>query len=213
MKKLCVSVLFVLFFCIPALSQVNVTLAWTANTETYLAGYNVYRSNQSGNYANPVNSTLITTASYVDQNLAYNFTYFWIVKAVSMDGTQSTASNEVTLTTTMNQGTVQNLKGSCDTAGNVTLSWDPFNGAQSYYVRAQTSPPPADGSFIIYLDMYQAVTAQGMTIPVGQTINSFVHWYANGVINNATHFFFTCPQVMSHPTNLNAVQNPATATK
>jgi fibronectin type 3 domain-containing protein len=210
-KKLILLLLCILFCCVPVLSQVNVSLAWDANVETYVAGYNVYRSNQSGNYANPVNPQLITTTSYTDQNLAYNFTYYWIVKAVSMDGTQSTASNEVTLTTTTNQGTVQNLKGSCDTAGNVNMSWDPFNGAESYYVRAQVSPAPADGSFIIYLDMYMMTQASGKTVPVGQTIDSWVHWYAGGVIMNSTHFVFTCPQAIAHPTNLTATQNPAVA--
>jgi flagellar hook assembly protein FlgD len=69
-------------------NKTNASLAWTANTEPDLAGYNLYRNGQK------VNTALITDIKYLDQNLAEG-TYAYTLKAQDFAGWESAASNEV----------------------------------------------------------------------------------------------------------------------
>src|SRR5438045_2900214 len=56
-----------LFQFVAAAQAQSVTLAWDPITDPYLAGYRVYRSQQSGVYAPPsLNSSLVTTSSFTD---------------------------------------------------------------------------------------------------------------------------------------------------
>src|SRR5215831_2130641 len=76
----------------------SVTLAWDSNSESYLAGYNVYRSNQSGSFpSSPLNGPLLHTASFTDSSLTSG-TYYYTVRAVSVSGQESASSNQVQVT-------------------------------------------------------------------------------------------------------------------
>jgi flagellar hook assembly protein FlgD/Tol biopolymer transport system component len=66
-------------------------LTWTGNTESDLAGYNLYRAGQK------VNASLITDITYLDQNLSEGV-YAYTVKAQDLAGWESPASNEVKIT-------------------------------------------------------------------------------------------------------------------
>lgn len=70
---------------------INASLTWTANSETDLAGYNIYRKGQK------LNSGIIKNTAYLDQNLTAG-SYSYAVKAVDLAGWESAQSNEVTLT-------------------------------------------------------------------------------------------------------------------
>jgi len=76
-----------------------VALAWTANNEADLAGYHVYRSNNSGGTYTRINSSTITTNAYNDSNVAANTTYFYQLTAVDNSANESNTSNEVFATT------------------------------------------------------------------------------------------------------------------
>jgi BACON domain-containing protein/fibronectin type III domain protein len=69
------------------------TLTWTANTETDLAGYNVYIGTQPGLYGAPV--SVGTATSYTVGNLTNGATYYFSVTAVDTDGNESLHSSEV----------------------------------------------------------------------------------------------------------------------
>ena len=75
----------------------SVKLAWDPNPESYVAGYNVYRSEQSVGFTRPpINgATLVTRTSFTDFSVQPNRTYYYAVTAVSTDGRESDYSNQV----------------------------------------------------------------------------------------------------------------------
>lgn len=76
-----------------------VTLAWDPPSDlTNVAGYNLYRSEISGEYSGRLNAETILTAVYTDNSAAASVTYYYVVKSVAADGTESVASNELTVT-------------------------------------------------------------------------------------------------------------------
>jgi hypothetical protein len=68
-------------------------LTWDANTETDLAGYNVYFGTASGQYGTPEDAGNVTT--YTLQNLTSGTRYFFAVSAYDLAGNESTLSDEV----------------------------------------------------------------------------------------------------------------------
>jgi hypothetical protein len=76
----------------PSGRQHSVTLSWKASTSP-IVGYNVYRRGTSG--VVKLNFEPITGTSYVDSMVQPGQTYFYVTKAVSAKGTESTGSNEV----------------------------------------------------------------------------------------------------------------------
>jgi fibronectin type 3 domain-containing protein len=74
----------------------DVILSWTASSTSGIAGYNVYRGTTSGGEGStPINSTPITGTGYDDTNVQAGQTYYYMVTAVSSNGTtQSACSNE-----------------------------------------------------------------------------------------------------------------------
>ena len=72
----------------------NVSLQWPANSESDLAGYNVYRSTQSGGPYAKISAGLITTTSAVDTQTTDGTTYYYVVTAVDQVGNESGYSPE-----------------------------------------------------------------------------------------------------------------------
>lgn len=76
-----------------------VQLDWSANQETDLLGYNVYRSlTLAGSYTK-LNSSVVTTASYTDENVSAATTYFYQVTALDSSGNESSRSGSLSATT------------------------------------------------------------------------------------------------------------------
>jgi hypothetical protein len=73
--------------------QHTVALNWGASTST-VAGYNVYRSQVSGNAYVKINSSLIGGMSYADGNVQSGQTYFYVATAIDASGNESVYSNE-----------------------------------------------------------------------------------------------------------------------
>ncbi|NOZ67934.1 MAG: hypothetical protein GXP46_01490, partial [Deferribacteres bacterium] len=72
-------------------NKTDARLDWTGNTESDLAGYNIYRDNQK------LNTEPITDISYLDRNLNEGI-YAYTVKAVDLAGWESEPSNEIRIT-------------------------------------------------------------------------------------------------------------------
>jgi hypothetical protein len=72
-------------------------LTWDPNPESYVAGYNVYRSLQSGNFGStPLNgATPIATTAFTDATLQSGVTYYYVVRATTVDGIESPNSSEL----------------------------------------------------------------------------------------------------------------------
>jgi hypothetical protein len=77
----------------PPTTTGTATLTWTANTETDVAGYNVYMGTQPDRYGAPVSVGKAT--SYTAGNLTGGLTYYFSVTAVNNAGIESLRSSEV----------------------------------------------------------------------------------------------------------------------
>lgn len=76
----------------------SVTLAWTANSESDLLEYEVYRGTSSSVdliAANQLNSTQLTTNAYSDTTAVNGTTYYYVVTAVDTSGNESSAPTAV----------------------------------------------------------------------------------------------------------------------
>jgi hypothetical protein len=76
-----------------------VDLSWSAPTGSTdpVAGYNIYRS-LNGGTAQLLNSTPITTTTYVDNSVVAGSTYTYTAASVDASGVQSTPSNQIQVT-------------------------------------------------------------------------------------------------------------------
>jgi len=71
-----------------------VSLDWNDNSETDLAGYNVYRSTYSGGGYSQINVSLVVDSDYVDNDVN-NFTpYYYVVTAIDANDNESGYSNQ-----------------------------------------------------------------------------------------------------------------------
>lgn len=77
----------------PPTTAGTLSLTWSANTETDLAGYKVYVGTQSGIYGQPLSVGNVT--AYQLTNLTMNTTYFVSITAVDTAGNESLHSAEV----------------------------------------------------------------------------------------------------------------------
>lgn len=84
-----------------SVSGEQVDLGWSANSESDVAGYNVYRSTVSFDAtgsATKLNSSLITGTSYTDSDTELGTTYYYRVTAVDSDRNESGLSEEAAAT-------------------------------------------------------------------------------------------------------------------
>jgi hypothetical protein len=90
------TIAMMLAFILPAWGETG-TLTWDANTEGDLAGYRIYQSNVSGQYAAPLASVGKTITSYavtlVPTSMDQRF--FFVVTAFDLAGNESKFSSEV----------------------------------------------------------------------------------------------------------------------
>jgi hypothetical protein len=72
-----------------------IELTWTINSETDLAGYNVYRSDEAGTPGQKLNSELLRAPTFRDMSVQPAKAYFYRVGAVDQSGNESTLSSAV----------------------------------------------------------------------------------------------------------------------
>jgi hypothetical protein len=82
---------------VTVVSDSQLDISWTANTETDLSHYNVYRSTVSGGPYDLIASP--TTNSYSDTGLAAATTYYYVISAVDKAGNEGEKSSEASGTT------------------------------------------------------------------------------------------------------------------
>ena len=95
MKRI-LMVIVLLFFWVSAVGAAEVTFTWDANTESDLAGYNLYQSNVSGEYifggGNAIATIPAGTETYIE-NVSEGG-WYWVVTAFDVNGNESGPSNE-----------------------------------------------------------------------------------------------------------------------
>jgi hypothetical protein len=93
----------------------QVTIKWTASTESDVIGYHLYRSQKSsGGYGSPINASLIEGTSYTD-NQPYEGTNHYLVKAVKITETGSGSY------TNMSIGITDSISGIKGSQSNITM--------------------------------------------------------------------------------------------
>ena len=81
------------FFLMTMVAHAETTLSWDAVTEHDLAGYNVYRSSESGaNYTMETTLGKVVEYTIPDELISC---VFWVVTAFDYEGLESERSNEV----------------------------------------------------------------------------------------------------------------------
>ena len=90
-------------------NAVSIRLDWTANTETDVAGYTIFRSDSADGIYNTIARNVKTT-SFVDNTTTENKPYFYSIKAVDNSLNRSAYSNQVTATATGNNDLVAHLQ-------------------------------------------------------------------------------------------------------
>jgi hypothetical protein len=71
-------------------------LTWKASS-SHVAGYNVYRSEVSGQKYQKINSSLVQGLTYTDNTVLSGVTYYYVTRAVDDQGHESANSNETTV--------------------------------------------------------------------------------------------------------------------
>jgi len=73
----------------------TVALDWSDVNDSNLAGYNVYRSTNSGSGYSALNGLLLSSSNYDDANIPHDTTFYYVVTAVDTNSTETGNSNEV----------------------------------------------------------------------------------------------------------------------
>ena len=72
----------------------TVELSWAPSSSPSVSGYNIYRAAVSGGTLTKVNSTLISAAAYMDNNVESGRTYYYVATAVDSNNVESAHSNQ-----------------------------------------------------------------------------------------------------------------------
>ncbi|MEO8253155.1 MAG: RICIN domain-containing protein [Flavobacterium sp.] len=98
----------------------SVALSWTANSESDLAGYTIFRAETSGGPYNTI-ARNVTSTSFVDNTVTISGNYFYKIKAVDKSLNASVYSNEVSAITT----------GSKDLVAFLQFDGNTFDGSEN----------------------------------------------------------------------------------
>ncbi|MCW4049564.1 MAG: hypothetical protein NWE89_07480, partial [Candidatus Bathyarchaeota archaeon] len=102
----------------------EITILWDPNTETDLAGYNVYRTDSAGGPYERINPYLITGNWYKDANLAEDVTSWYVVTAIDTSNNEGKYSNEASATTSnLAPEPVSEFTGIPLNGAKIELSW------------------------------------------------------------------------------------------
>jgi fibronectin type 3 domain-containing protein len=103
----------------------GISLNWDDNTETDLAGYDVYRSTSSGGTYTKLNTSKLTSSDYVDTGATAGTTYYYRVYAIDTSNNQSAYASASA--TRPASGTVpasaSNLAITSSSTSGVSLTW------------------------------------------------------------------------------------------
>jgi len=152
----------------------RVALYWSANTDSDLAGYNVYRSTSSPvpTSGAPLNgSNLLTSPAFIDNGVTNGTTYYYAVTAVDSSDNGSGKSNEAqAIPQNLPPAAPQNLIASAGDAS-VTLNWSAnsemdlagYNLYRGTSIPVPASGTPLNGSSLITNPLFTDIEATNGT--------------------------------------------------
>ena len=175
-----------------AADTASITLIWDPSSDSSLAGYYVYRAEQSGAYSSRLNGlTPLTSTTFTDSSAIPGTVYYYIVRSVNTSGLESGPSNEAQVlapSTSTAPVVVLNspltpptgAASSCSIDGKTfTVRWNSVAGAENYYLRVDYLANNTGTTWVVdgndhYLDRY---TGTSYTAPVisGKAYSWWVH--------------------------------------
>lgn len=150
----------------------QILLAWTANTESTIAGYNVYRStSEAGTYDLVNTSSIVAAANYTDNGLTNGTAYYYKVKAVGTDDFMSAFSTFATATPASPLEPPTSLTTQTGVwSGRITLNWTAAVGANGY-------------------NIYRGTTAGGAKVKINATPVAGSTYDDDGLTNGTTYYY------------------------
>ena len=170
----------------------TVVLNWDANTEGDLAGYNIYRSDLSGESYVKINSNLVSTNTYSDNELPGG-TYYYVVTAVDNDGNESVHSQEAEafVMDIVPPAVPTGLTAAVDNS-KVTLSWN-----------ANT-----ESDLMGYL-VYRSTTSGTGYVLLNNTPIEVTNYVDTGVTNGVTYYYVV--EAVDNSSNYSGYSNEVSA--
>jgi pectate lyase len=112
-------------------SNGTVPLDWADNNEPDFAGYNIYRSTTSGNGYSKLNTTLLNSSNYTDNDVTNGTMYYYVVTAADTLSNESGYSVEACAVPDINTNIVlqENATGFCGVDGPVESEYPGYTGA------------------------------------------------------------------------------------
>ena len=112
-------------------SNATVPLDWADNNESDFAGYNIYRSTTSGSGYSKLNTTLLSSSNYTDNDVVNGTMYYYVVTAADILSNESGHSVEACAVPDSNDNIVlqENATGFCGVDGAIESEWAGFTGA------------------------------------------------------------------------------------
>ncbi len=128
----------------------SIQLDWTANNESDIAGYTIFRTSSSGSSYNTI-ARNISTTSFVDNSVTMGETYYYVINAVDKSLNKSEYSNEVLATATNDSALVASFSFEENTLDStINLNHGVTYGDISYFEDTKSSAIVLNGdnSFI-----------------------------------------------------------------
>ncbi len=148
----------------------GIQLTWTANTESDLQGYNIYRSSSAGGTYTKLNSSPISVAQYLDATAPGNQTSFYHVVAIDTANQESTvpAAASAAGPDTVPPGVPQNPLATSG-VGKVTITWTADSDSDLAGYNVYRSATGTGGWTKINTSLITATQYVDSTAPGGKT--------------------------------------------
>ncbi len=112
-------------------SNGTVPLDWADNNESDFAGYNIYRSTTSGSGYSKLNTTLLSSSNYTDNDVINGTMYYYVITATDNLSNESGYSVEACAVPDSNTNIIlqENATGFCSVDGAIESEWAGYTGA------------------------------------------------------------------------------------
>jgi pectate lyase len=198
-------------------SNGTVPLDWADNNEPDFAGYNIYRSTTSGSGYSKLNTTLLSSSNYTDNDVTNGTMYYYVVTAADALSNESGHSVEACAVPDSNDNIIlqENATGFCSVDGPVESEWAGFTGAG--YANTDNAlgnginwkiNVPSDGNYtFVWRYALASGDRTGKLIVNGVTVVPSISFPASGAV---TTYIETAPIDVSLTAGINELRLEAT---